>query len=241
LTFGGVPFEKFHLNPVNEKLLGVNLMFRKRFWWIFVLVTVIVAGCSAEEPPGLIASYPAERQIATYPITPPGSVVVYHATVELDVSDVDRSGENLNVLALQYGGYLSSSQSWYQDGKKHTTLVLTVPVIHFEAVHRAVLEEGDLVGEWVSGELRPLDYGDGAQQTFSHITVHLRPAASVFPSVELPNWRPARTFARAWGVFAAIFGFLLDVVIWVGVVAGPFMALGLFARALIRRRRGKKG
>jgi membrane protein required for beta-lactamase induction len=43
--------------------------------------------------------------------------------------------------------------------------------------------------------------------------------------------------ADAWGVFTAIFGFILDVLIWVIVVIGPFALMGWALSAWIRRRR----
>jgi hypothetical protein len=42
---------------------------------------------------------------------------------------------------------------------------------------------------------------------------------------------------RAWQVTASIFTFLLDGLIWIGVVAGPFVLIGLGILFLVRRAR----
>jgi hypothetical protein len=74
--------------------------------------------------------------------------------------------------------------------------------------------------------------------TFSNITVQLRPATSVaLPSLPSRGWNPAHTFEQAFGVFASIFIFLVDFGIWIAVIVGPFILMGLGARALVRRLR----
>jgi len=214
-------------------------MFKVRFWLMFLMVLFLAACSSLAETPQRIAAYPAENQIAVYPVTPPDMVVVYTANIELTVSNVDKSVEKINNLAYEYGGYLTSSQTWYQENKKHTTVALAVPISHFDTVHRAVLGLGDLVHERVLGELQPAGFGDDEWRTFSTLTVHLHPKASVLPAVTLPDWRPVQTFSKAWDVFAAILAFLVDILIWVGVVAGPFVLLGWGLRCYLQGRRTK--
>jgi hypothetical protein len=215
-----------------------DFMNTKRIILYSLIFVTSLAGCkSGEVTPQLVASYPAENQIAVYPVTPPDMIAVYNATLELEVSDVDGSVEKAVNLVNEYGGYLTSSQSWHQEGEKHTTLVLAVPVIHFDMVHRALFRLGDLVSERVSGELKPSGYGDDEWRTFSYITLHLHPKDSVLSALNLPDWRPAQTFTKAWRVFTSIFGFILDIIIWVGVVAGPFVLLGWLAKKLIQRRK----
>jgi hypothetical protein len=174
-----------------------------------------------------------------HPVIPPGLVVVYNATLDLEVLNVDRAAEKAKNLAYEYRGYLTSSQSWYQEGELHITLVLAVPVVYFDTVHQALLRLGDLVSERVTGELRPSGYGEDSWGAFSHITLHLHPKDTLLPSFNLPDWRPVGTFTKAWRVAGAIFGFLLDILIWVGVVAGPFVLAGWTLVVLIRRRKRK--
>jgi hypothetical protein len=204
---------------------------------LFALVSLFyLAGCSAESPE-LIAAHPAEIAIATYPQVPPPEpnlMVVYNANLVMAVSNVDRAAEEAAGIAYDYGGYLVSSQSWYQDDDKHTTLILAVPVSRFESARRSLLNLGTLVSERVSGELTA--YGGEDWRTFSHITLNLRPKAFALPSMNLPTWRPLRTLVNAWGVFISIFGFLTDIVIWVVVVAGPFVLMAWGLRALLKRK-----
>jgi hypothetical protein len=210
---------------------------RNTLIYSLICIPLLVSCASGNATPQLVASYPAENQIVSYPVTPPDMVVVYNATIELEVPDVDSCADKVNSLIYGYGGYLASSQSWYQDGEVNTTLVLAVPIIHFETVHRALLRLGDLVSERVSGELKPLDYGGVEWQSFTYITLHLHPKDTTFPALSSSDWRPAQTLTRAWHVFTTIFGFLVDIIIWVGVVVGPFFFLGWLAKKLIQRRK----
>jgi hypothetical protein len=43
------------------------------------------------------------------------------------------------------------------------------------------------------------------------------------------------TFRAAFSVFAALFTYLVDILIWLTVVGGPFVLMGLGLRALVRR------
>jgi hypothetical protein len=52
--------------------------------------------------------------------------------------------------------------------------------------------------------------------------------------------QPLVTLAKAWDVFLYIFGFILDVLIWVTVVGGPFLLIGWIVLKLIRRRQRRR-
>ena len=195
---------------------------RKRFIWLFLMIGLLAA-CSRAEGPEQIASYPRDEPIAVYPRNSE-TLVIYNATLDLQVSDVERAAERAKEIAFDHNGYLVSAQSWYQDGEKHTTVVLAVPAFGFDPARSELLRLGSLVGEWVSSELISTSESDG--DTYSHITVYLHPKDFAWPEISLPKWRPVRTFEKAWGVFISIFGVLLDMVIWVAVVAGPFLLIG---------------
>jgi hypothetical protein len=208
---------------------------------LLLFLVIVLTGCAVgDEDPQLIASYPSTKEIGMYPYAPQGLVVVYNADLVIEVLNVSRAADKAANLAYEYSGYLVSSQSWYQEGELYTTLVIAVPVIHFEKVHRVLLGLGDLVSERVTGDLEPPGYGEYEWGTFSHITLHLHPKSKVFPSFSLPDWRPLNTFAKALQVAGAIFGFLLDILIWVGVVAGPFFLAGWVVVVLYRRRKRKE-
>ena len=203
----------------------------KKLVLIFVLMSGLLVACSSTDGPEQIATFPKEEPIAVYPHIQE-NVVVYNATLDLEVSNVDRVTERAKEIAFEQGGYLVSAQSWYRDGEKNTTLVLAVPVHHFDSTRDDLLRLGALTGEWISSDL--LSAGGGSRETFSQITVYLHPKASALPEISLPTWRPVRTFERAWDVFVSVFGFLLDIVIWVAVVAGPFVIMGWGVKKLFQ-------
>ena len=81
------------------------------------------------------------------------------------------------------------------------------------------------------------------QVIYATLTVHFIPDPPLFTLPRLPDtgWSPLRTFARAFGLFATIFTFILDLVIWLTVVVGPFILMALGARYLARRLRVPPG
>ena len=91
---------------------------------------------------------------------------------------------------------------------------------------------GKLSGEWISSEL--VSPGSGTTDKYSQITIYLHPRETRLPKISLLNFHPLRTIEKAWGVFVSIFGFLLDIFIWVIVVVGPFVLIGLGAKRLIQ-------
>jgi hypothetical protein len=200
-----------------------------------LLAALALAACSGSSTPQLIGSHPKGAS-PTYAPPPADLLVVYNAYLELEVSNVDSAADRATQAAYDRGGYLVSSQSWYQGERKYTTLSLAVPVAQFESAKKALLRLGALISETTSGELVSAGSGASEWDTFSNITVQLRPAPGVtLPSLPSTGWNPARTFERAFGVFASIFTFLVDVVIWATVVVGPFALMGMGARALARR------
>lgn len=203
---------------------------RKRLIWLFVLIGLLVA-CSNADGPEQIASYPKDEPIAIHPRNLETNVI-YNATLDLQVSDVEHAAERAKEIAFDHHGYLVSAQSWYRDGEKHTTVVLAVPAFGFDAARSELLRLGSLVGEWVSSELISANVNEW--DTYSHITIYLHHKGSTLPEISLPKWRPVRTFEKAWDVFISIFGFLLDIVIWVTVVAGPFLLIGWVIQRLIQ-------
>jgi len=205
----------------------------KKFIFLILLIIGFFVACSPTDGLEQIATYPKEEPIAIYPRNPE-TMVVYNATLDLEVANVEYASKKAKEIAFEQHGYLVSSQSWYQDGDKHTTIVLSVPAMQFEATRDRLLRLGPLVGEWISSEL--VSNGFDNKEIYSQITVYLHPSDSILADLSLPQWRPVRTFEKAWDVFVSIFGFLLDVVIWVAVVAGPFVLVGWGIKKLIDRR-----
>lgn len=200
--------------------------------WLPLLLLFALAACTPGATPQLIGAYP--RSEGTVPRT--GVLVVYEAYLTLDVPDVDAAIDRAVGYVEDYGGYLVEARAWYRDGSKYATLTLAVPVPNFDALREALLGLGTLVSESVSGQPKPINTTDW--NTYSHITLNLQPAPPViaWPSLPISGWDPGRTFAQAFGVSFAIFAFVVDLVIWIVVVLGPFVLVGWGVRALWRRR-----
>ena len=195
-----------------------------------MLLVVLLTACSRAGAPEQIATYSMEKPIAVYP-QPPESTLVYNATLDMEVANVERAVERAKEIAFEAGGYLISAQSWYRDGEKHSTVVLAVPVYRFDLVRDNLMRLGKISGEWISSELVSPD--SGTRDQYSQITVYFHPRETRLPEISLSNFRPVRTIEKAFGVFISIFGFILDILIWAIIVLGPFVLIGLGIRRLI--------
>jgi hypothetical protein len=231
--------------PGNHPLIQAGWIFSPtiKLWrgvrYCLLLAGLILAGCAGEsESPRLVASYPTENEIAIYPFLPPGGSVVYDAEITLEVANFRESLRRTENLVYAYGGYLSSSQSWYQDDRPFGIVVLAVPSVYFDQVHQELLTMGNLVAERVSGEVIQPHSGSEGWRLYSQVVVHLQQRDSAVFAASLPDWRPLRTLRSAWGILISILGFLTDILIWIGVVAGPFLFLGWIVNRLLKR--GKK-
>jgi len=218
-------------------------MQNKRSLTLILLLSLGIAfgllACSAG--PRQIASYPRqgeEERLIPQPWSRLDSQFVYDAYIDMEVSNPTSAADHAEELAYDYNGYLVSSQSWTEDGSRHTSLVLAVPAPNFEGLRRVLLRLGSLQDERVSGSWSSTYDGDWS--AYSHITVTFHPKALVFPDYPSTGWNPANTFASALRVFLAVFGFLADILIWALVVIGPFVLMILGLRALLRRSRPAK-
>jgi Domain of unknown function (DUF4349) len=63
-------------------------------------------------------------------------MIIKNAELELLVKDTDVALDGVTVTASEYGGYIVSSHTWYEEGFKFATVRLGVPVIEFENVLR---------------------------------------------------------------------------------------------------------
>lgn len=206
-----------------------------QFARLFLLCATILllTACTPAAGVRQIAVAPHPTPITRYP------AFVYTGYLELQVADVDAAAKRAAQLAESYGGYQLSAQSWRVDNRTVTTLELAVPHRVFDGLRGALLELGVLRHETVSS--RPVD-PPSEPVPYASITLHLRPADPQWPIDPPPSdwtggWNPARTFQRAFAVFLTIFGFLADVLIWIVVVAGPFLLLAAVVWFILRRHR----
>jgi hypothetical protein len=204
---------------------------------LFVLTPLILSACSNPGPSNLIASYPQVTG-SDKPVSPiPYHSWVYGAYIDLEVSNPGRVAESAKSLAHECGGYLVRSDSWYWGEREHITLVLAVPVQQFQMLRELLVRHGKTLDEKVTGEWR--SDRPGIPPGYAEITLVLRPKPySVF---RFPGgWSPARTFERAFEVFIGIFGFFVDILIWILVVVGPFFLLGYGLWKILSKLRTKK-
>jgi hypothetical protein len=197
------------------------------------LVGVGLGACAGSATPQLIGSYP-RQPIATY--APPGPVLlVNEVSLTIEVRDAAAAAGTAASLAENQGGYVTAWQSWYAGSALHHSLTLAVPPARFDSVHQALIDLGSLAAE--QGSTRTAPAGPGAGPAFAILTVHFVPVepAGRLPRLPGTGWNPVHTFQHAFAVFASIFAAIADITIWLVVVAGPFVLIGLGLRALLRR------
>jgi hypothetical protein len=201
---------------------------------LFGMLLLVLAACSGRPNPQLIASYPSKDN-------PQGQAdrsmqFVYDAFMEMEVWNPEAAAESAEERANDFGGYLVSSQSWTQAGQQQIQVVLAVPAPNYAALHRAILDLGTLQREHVSGQWESSRYG-GDWNVYSELTVTFQSQSVVHPVVVTPGWSPVHTLARAWSVFGRVFAFLVDILIWITVLVGPFILMGLGLWVVIRKLR----
>ena len=214
-------------------------MSKLHFLITMLLFALLLAGCSVASQPTMIASYPSESRVespGSMGLPPPPAQYVYDAYIELDVTNADRAAGRAVDLTYSYGGYLVSSQAWSSDDKQHTTLVLAVPVANFDETYNSLVDLGTPVNEHISGEW--VSTGAGNEWTvYSEITLQLNSKETTWFSFSGTRWSPLNTAQSAFNVFITIFGFLVDILIWIVVVIGPFLVIAYIARRVVRKLR----
>jgi len=181
------------------------------------LISFSLTACSIPATPQMIGSYPqgsdAPSSSEYNSNIPNNTLVVYNAYMELEVNDAEYAARQAKQIVTAQGGYLVSSRSWSSNGNRYTTLTLAVPVARFDYVYQSLLRLGKLVSDDVSGDRISVDYGSNPYNTFSNITVQLRPPAwDVWKGVS--NW------------FVALWSFA-DPPFWIAVAATPLTLMGI--------------
>ena len=210
---------------------------RRRYFVLFVFM-LLLCGCSASgRDAKLVAAFPQGER---YPNAAamcaqtgyPGDAC--HAYMVISTLEPLRVAGRAEDLVESYRGYRVDGQPYSCSTGKGYTLVLAVPGEHFEVVLKSLRRLGRVEYEttWREG---PPGYRDG----WARVVLELRPSArAAWPRPE-NNWNPVTTFLSALRVAFLIFRVLVDVLIWVLVVAGPFAFVWLGLRALQRRLRSK--
>ena len=206
-------------------------MSRQKVFLFTVLLTMLLSGCASAFP-----LQPAQVQaFATpVPIYPPRFDQIQHAYLEIISSDVDLAAARASRLTAEYGGSLLDSASWEVNGQHTISLEIEVPGSSFERLYSALRKLGrvsreDLFYDEVIKSRFPYD------MWVARITMTIVPTSSFIRQLPHAGWDPGATLQSAFAVFIKIFGLLVDVLIWVLVVAGPFLLIGLGIWWLVRR------
>jgi hypothetical protein len=203
-------------------------MFKKLFPFLFLLL--LVACNPGADTPHQIASYPLNESpsYAPPPTLPQTAILVYNATLDLTVWNVNDAAKSAMQKAADYSGYLSSSNTWTSDGQTYASLTFALPAGNYDRALKAFKSLGTVTHEQVSGKLYPNYANQSGWDYTSYITLNLalRFETVAWPSVDVPESRPFRTLSAAFGVLVGLLGFLLDVAIWLVVVGGPFVLIG---------------
>jgi hypothetical protein len=251
---------------------------------ITVVETAQVERAPREAPPA-DEQLASASNLAAQPVARAQRMIIKNAEMELLVSDADAALDSVTLIASEYGGYIISSHSWYEQEHKYATVRLGVPVEEFENVLRRlrglalrVLNEiasgEDVTDQYVDLQSRLtnleatrdrirefLDKATTVEEAlqvneqlseiegqieeiqgkmnylrdraaYSTIDVQLSPeiptptpspTATPTPTPTPEAWRPLETARGATDVLAALTKGLLDVLIWVLIVLGPFL------------------
>lgn len=251
-----------------------------------------------------VAAAPGSSGLSA-PVRPQADrMIIKNAELELLVANTDVALDSITVIAADYGGYIISTHTWFEDEFKYATIRMGVPVIEFENILRRLRGLAlQVTNEIASGEDVTDQYVDLQSQltnlqatrdrirefldkaetveealqvndqlsqvegqieeiqgrmnylrdraAYSTISVQLspeRPTPTPTPtSTPTPTptpvaWRPGETFQDAGGVLVSILKGLVNALIWIIVVLGPFVVpvVLLVWLALWLRRRARR-
>jgi len=156
-------------------------MYRNRLIALFLvtaIATALLAAC-ASPTPTMLAPAPTMAAVATQVaevevtgvtsldvsparVPPPaGQMIIKNADIEVLVADTNVALDQVTLMAGDFGGYLISSQTWFDGDYQHGTLNMGVPAAQFEAVLNRLRHVGSKVlRETTSGQDVSADYAD---------------------------------------------------------------------------------
>lgn len=207
--------------------------------WSILIVTFLVSCDGTSQQTTLITSYPRQVQSTEpkliYPdnASPANETRFFSAFVEIEVNQVEKSVNEVTDLANVYGGRVTNSILWQEDGDFFASVTLSVPAHRFEQVLNDLLEFGKVSSQ------RIVESTSAArlEQYNAQITVQFQPKKSFISLEKLSaaSGRVQHTYTRALSLLAQVVTSLFDLVIWFAVVAGPFILIGLGLLMLLRR------
>jgi hypothetical protein len=189
-------------------------------------VCLVLAACS--QAPELIAAYPVSG--TSHQNSPHADPYHYEAVISMDVRDVDDAEESIARLAQDFNGYMTGTSSYWVGEQKYSDLTLELPFNRYNDFRQALDRIGDVTHERLSSYT---SYSSGSWDD-TRVTISLSPNQET--PIKLPSgWRPLTTLESAFQVFLTVFGFIVDILIWIVVVAGPFALLAWIIVRIVRR------
>jgi hypothetical protein len=180
--------------------------------------TLILAACASS--PEVIAAFPSSQ--GSYSFSSQSTYVVREAYLSMDVRYVDDAEEEIAGLARDQQGYMTGTSSYWADDRKFSSLSLEIPSSRYSDFRDGLDAIGNVTSEQLSTyTVNPPGYG---YEEYTRVSINLSPEERLH--VSLPDWRPLHTLQSAFNVFVDIFGVILDILIWIVVVAGPFVLIG---------------
>jgi hypothetical protein len=211
------------------------MFFTPKFVLFLIILILLLAGCA----PGsatMIASYPHPSDVANAP-RPQATALNNSSRLSLEVDDVSYATSQAIDLAQSYGGWVVDRYCRGEGAGQVANLILAVPASGAERLRQTLTGLGQVFDQTSWSD----DAGCSTCSEISYVYLELTPyppaRVDVPPILHDQNWSPAWTFRQAWQVTASIFSFLLDGLIWIAVVAGPFVLIGLSILYLVRRAR----
>jgi hypothetical protein len=119
-----------------------------------VWAAILLAGCGSSATPAMIASFPKQNPppIASFP-QPEPPLIAQHRSLIVSTENVDWAASQAEEIALAWGGYVQSSQSWYAGDGKHTLVEIVVPDSASDSVYARLLQ----LGRPISGDGNSLE------------------------------------------------------------------------------------
>lgn len=202
---------------------------------LLILLLSLLSACSSATRstprPVALATYPRVTPIAIYPAHPDGIVRI---SIDLLVDDVSQASADAISLAAESGGYLAGQSPWKVADTHLLVIDLAIPQRSYDNFHRQLIKLGEVFSETSWQEPRPGSPIDPTRYLL--LTLTLR-QDGYHPLPVDSGWNPGHTLEQAWQVFVSIFSFLVDILIWIVVVVGPFAALAALIYFTVRRLR----
>lgn len=199
--------------------------------WIVIVLAALLSGCGGSALSGLITTHPIPATQQPREITRDDAPIDQSAYLFLQVEDLEKSHLAARQIAYDHSGYVLDEQTWFSEPYHNRILVMAVPSQFFNQTIIELKELGQLESQNISKTSVRNYYEAASGRLMANITLHLFSGVEAV-EVDFFGWNPLATASKAFSVFVSIFGFLVDIAIWLVVVLGPFVLIGLGARAV---------